>query len=54
MAQLNYSYMQLAEFSKSIFNQMGCSDEDAGLATKVLLSADLRGIDSHGVARLSG
>ncbi len=54
MAQLNYSYTQLAEFSKSIFNQMGCSDEDAGLATKVLLSADLRGIDSHGVARLSG
>ena len=33
---------------------MGCSDEDASLATQVLLSADLRGIDSHGIARLSG
>lgn len=33
---------------------MGCSGEDAGLATKVLLSADVRGIDSHGIARLSG
>ncbi len=33
---------------------MGCSDEHATLATKVLLSADLRGIDSHGIARLSG
>lgn len=28
--------------------------EDAQLAADVLLSADLRGIDSHGVARLSG
>ncbi len=27
---------------------------DAAMATKVLLSADLRGVDSHGVARLSG
>ena len=33
---------------------MGCPEEDAKLATEVLLSADLRGIDSHGVARLSG
>lgn len=33
---------------------MGCNEEDAGLATKVLLSADLRGVDSHGIARLSG
>lgn len=33
---------------------MGCPVEDAQLATEVLLSADLRGIDSHGVARLSG
>ncbi|MEK7226983.1 MAG: Ldh family oxidoreductase, partial [Bacteroidota bacterium] len=30
------------------------SDEHASIATKALLSADLRGIDSHGVARLSG
>ena len=33
---------------------MGCSDAHAALATEVLVSADLRGIDSHGVARLSG
>lgn len=33
---------------------MGCSDAHAATATKALLSADLRGIDSHGVARLSG
>ena len=33
---------------------MGCSDQHAGLAADVLLKADLRGIDSHGVARLNG
>ena len=33
---------------------MGCSQEHAHLATEVLLSADIRGVDSHGVARLSG
>lgn len=33
---------------------MGCSDEHAELATDVLIKSDLRGIDSHGVARLSG
>lgn len=29
-------------------------EKDAQLATNVLLLADLRGIDSHGLARLSG
>jgi LDH2 family malate/lactate/ureidoglycolate dehydrogenase len=48
------SYDQLATFSKAVFQKIGCSEEDAALATKVLLMADLRGIDSHGVARLSG
>src|SRR5690606_21904219 len=33
---------------------MGCSTDDAELAADVLLKADLRGIDSHGVARLIG
>ena len=33
---------------------MGCSPEHAALSADVLLLADLRGIDSHGVARLTG
>ena len=33
---------------------MGCSAEHAQLAADVLIKSDLRGIDSHGVARLSG
>ncbi len=37
-----------------MFTKIGCSDEHARLATSVLLAADLRGIDSHGIARLSG
>jgi LDH2 family malate/lactate/ureidoglycolate dehydrogenase len=48
------TYQQLYQFTYSIFIKIGCSSEDATTATKVLLSADLRGIDSHGVARLSG
>ncbi len=49
-----FSYQQLSAFTKNIFLAIGCSEEHATLATEVLLSADLRGIDSHGVARLSG
>ncbi len=33
---------------------MGCPLQDATTAATVLIAADLRGIDSHGVARLSG
>jgi len=54
MAYSNYSYEQLYTFSENIFKSIGCSDEHAATATKTLLSADLRGIDSHGIARLSG
>lgn len=33
---------------------MGCPEADALIAADTLLSADIRGVDSHGVARLSG
>ena len=33
---------------------MGCSESAAEIATNSLLSADLSGVDSHGVARLTG
>ena len=45
---------QLEIFCNAVFTKMGCSTADAKLATNVLVSSDLRGIDSHGVARLSG
>lgn len=44
----------LRNFTRSVFLKMGCNPADAELATDVLLRSDLRGIDSHGVARLSG
>ncbi|MEP6683507.1 MAG: Ldh family oxidoreductase [Parafilimonas sp.] len=50
----SYPYQSLYTFTKKVFKHIGCTDIDADLATKVLLTADIRGIDSHGVARLSG
>ncbi|WP_183563394.1 Ldh family oxidoreductase [Mucilaginibacter sp. SP1R1] len=44
----------LRVFTQDIFMSIGCSTEHAVLAADVLLRSDLRGIDSHGVARLSG
>jgi L-2-hydroxycarboxylate dehydrogenase (NAD+) len=49
-----FSYQQLYQFTESVFKSMGCSPEHATTATTALLAADVRGIDSHGVARLSG
>ncbi|MGX5817815.1 Ldh family oxidoreductase [Chitinophaga lutea] len=49
-----FPYEHLHAFTRDVFIKMGCSPDQAELATTVLLSADLRGIDSHGVARLSG
>ncbi len=54
MSDLNFSYDQLFAFTRSVFLKIGCSEEHATMATAALLSADLRGIDSHGIARLSG
>lgn len=54
MPEQLFSYQQLFDFAKSIFQKIGCSPEHADTAAKTLLSADLRGIDSHGIARLSG
>lgn len=49
-----FSLSQLERFTYDVFIRMGCSEPHAKLATEVLLNADLRGIDSHGIARLSG
>ena len=54
MPEQLFSYQQLFDFAKAIFQKIGCSPEHADTAAKTLLSADLRGIDSHGIARLSG
>jgi len=54
MSDKLFPYEQLFGFTKAVFSKIGCNEDDARLATRVLLSADLRGVDSHGIARLSG
>lgn len=48
------SYQQLIDLVTRVFLAIGCTEAHASSAAEVLVSADLRGIDSHGVARLSG
>ena len=47
-----YPPERLFEFSVRTFRHFGVTEEDARTAATVLQSADLRGVDSHGVARL--
>lgn len=49
-----FDYDVLWKFTKEVFKSIGSSDEHAALAATGLLRADLRGIDSHGIARLTG
>ena len=42
----------LKAFCRQVFQQLGVSEEDARIAAEVLVTSDLRGIESHGVARL--
>jgi len=44
----------LKEFTQQVFEKMGCPPAQAEEAADCLNQADLRGVDSHGVARLSG
>lgn len=49
-----YRYEDLFSFATAVFRKIGCPEDQAIDAARVLLSADLRGVDSHGIARLSG
>lgn len=40
------------QFMKDVFTRLGVPPEDAAICADVLIAADLRGIDSHGVGRL--
>ncbi|MCE3281773.1 MAG: Ldh family oxidoreductase [Chitinophagaceae bacterium] len=54
MSERSFSYNSLIDFAKNVFTAIGCNIDDATLAARVLVAADVRGIDSHGVARLTG
>ena len=43
----------LSDFCVQVFQELDVSEEDARITADVLVQANLRGIDSHGVARLA-
>lgn len=44
---------RLLRFVTLVFQRLGAPEEEAKIAAQVLVMADLRGVDSHGVMRLS-
>lgn len=48
------AYSRLYDFTYQVFTANGFNEADAETAAINLLQADIRGVDSHGVARLSG
>ena len=49
-----YSSEYLRNFTAHVFRAMGCPPDEALVAADCLNQADLRGVDSHGIARLKG
>lgn len=47
---IDFEYMK--QFMKDVFVTYGCSEEQAEVCSEVLIEADKRGIDSHGLGRL--
>ena len=47
-----YSIETLSEFSRRVFEHFDVPPDDARVASEVLAASDIRGIESHGVARL--
>lgn len=52
MAEVLVAAQALAGLIKGCFEEQGISEQDAGAVAEVLLYADLRGLDAHGVHRL--
>ena len=53
MAHMKFQLDVLERFVGDAFRTFGFSDEDAAIITDVLLTADMYGIESHGMQRLS-
>lgn len=49
---ITYPIDHLRRFSTRVFQHFGVPEDEAALAAEVLASSDLRGIESHGAARL--
>jgi len=47
---VDFDYMK--QFMKDVFLSYGCTEDQAEISSEVLIEADKRGIDSHGLGRL--
>lgn len=53
MTTYRFSQAALTDYAQRYFTHFGVPPQDAALAADVLLAADARGVDSHGMIRLS-
>jgi L-2-hydroxycarboxylate dehydrogenase (NAD+) len=52
MSYLRIGYQKIKNITENVFQKFGYSQEDSQIIAAVILEADLRGIESHGVQRL--
>jgi L-2-hydroxycarboxylate dehydrogenase (NAD+) len=52
MSKRIYRAEDLTEYAVKFFVRHGVSEQDARIAAEILISADMRGVDSHGIIRL--
>ena len=52
MAYYRFDYNKLNSFCMDVFKSMGYTESESGIITDVLLTADLFGIESHGLQRI--
>ncbi|MEI7594843.1 MAG: Ldh family oxidoreductase [Bacteroidota bacterium] len=50
---MNYQSNDIKSLIRSIFKKMNCSDADTQIIADVLVEAELRGISSHGIIRIT-
>ena len=50
---MKFSHLYLKQFTSSLFQKIGCSLSDSEIIADVLITAELRGISSHGMIRIS-
>jgi len=53
MADARVDWKALQDFAAQVFAGLGMPEKDAALEAEVLVWANLRGIDSHGVQRIA-
>jgi LDH2 family malate/lactate/ureidoglycolate dehydrogenase len=52
MSRIIFRAEDIKDYAVRFFVRHGVSEEDARIASEILVSADMRGVDSHGVIRL--